>query len=178
MTDDLGRAPPIKQYTLSARNVGWRSAGRALFARTWVAFAVPAFFVAAVAVALEGHKSWIADDPYLIGSGVGLLCASFAFLYGLMEFFGGSRKLRWAAYFGPLSVLATLLIGVDLFIPPQEGQGIPTIIAVVAVLGGIGALPLVAFRLPKAVVASATVLGCLYFAGYAMVLLARNSWHF
>jgi hypothetical protein len=174
MTDDLGHAAAVGQNTLSFRNVGWRSAGWTLFARTWVAFAVPAFCVAAVAMPFD-HPIWTSDDPYLAGAGVGTLCASYAFLYGLMEFFGASRRVRWAAYFGPMAALVALLIGVDLFIPSSEGHGIPTITAVVTLLGSIGALPLVAFRLPKAVVALATVLGFLYFIGFAIMLFARAS---
>jgi tetrahydromethanopterin S-methyltransferase subunit D len=76
-----------------------------------------------------------------------------------------------------MAALVALLIGVDLFIPSSEGHGIPTITAVVALLGSIGALPLVAFRLPKALVALATILGCLFFAGYAMVLVTRASYY-
>ena len=143
--------------------------------RTWIAFSVSSFTFAVLFAIFDGDNPLRSDDPYILGLTVAAFTAGFSCLLATAYCFRLSSVVQRMAYFIPLSLIGVTLIVLDAAFPPPEGQGIPTMLAIVIAACGCLAYPLHSLKLTPVSVTLASIPGLVFLTGYActLVVMAR-----
>ena len=140
--------------------------------RTWIAFSVSSFTFAVLFAIFDGDNPLRSDDPYILGLIAAAFTAGFSCFLATAYCLGLSSVVQRMAYFIPLSLIAAALIVFDFASPSPEGQGIPTMLAIVIAISGCLAYPLHSLKLTPVSVTLASIPGLVFMIGYACALVA------
>ena len=138
-----------------------RFAGVALL-RAWLVFSVIAVLGVVVSLILDGDNLLESDDPYIVGSVFGCICACLTFVYTVAEALKKDGCTKDLIYTVVLSLWCALLwVG---SCGPGEGAGFIGFFAIGSLVGGALAWLLCSFKLPNKVSAAICVVGILFVA--------------
>jgi len=152
-----------------------RSAFGIVLLRAWTAFSAAAFAAAVALTPMCGDNLLRSDDSYILGGIGGAFCTAFAFLHSLVKVAGGTAAWQRLAYFGPLVACAAFFLSAEIVFPPPEGQGIPTLLGLLAGISGAICYPLLAIPLTRTTLACLSIPGLLYLLGYGFALFQVSS---
>jgi hypothetical protein len=146
--------------------------------RAWIAFSLTSFAMAVGSLIIDYDNPLRSDDPYLAGGIAGLFASVFASLLAMAQELGASAAKKYSIYSISLVTPVLLLLAIDAFAPPYEGQGIPSVLAAVVGMAGIAAFFMQFISESRPTILVCSIPGALYFLGYGIAsawMLSRSA---